>query len=139
MLDDENVTNVRIITSTKDLALQLYDELGALVGFFDTWLSIYNMEEIEDMPPAEKDTAVFIDEADEVLTNIITFGTENNLNGIYYCQDAYSTYYFSATMPDPVLKMLKGCVGGIETLAFPSQYQISTKDNQHCKITGYLF
>ena len=55
------------------MALQLYDELGALVGFFDTWLSIYNMEEINDMPIADAKTAVFFDEADEVLTNIITF------------------------------------------------------------------
>ena len=97
------------------------------------------MEQINDMPIADAKTAVFFDEADEVLTNIITFDPQNNLNGIYYCKDAYSTFYFSATMPDPVLKMLKGCMGGIETLAFPSQYQISTKDNQHCKITGYLF
>lgn len=55
------------------MALQLYDELGALVGFFDEWLSIYNMEEINDMPIADAKTAVFFDEADEVLTNIITF------------------------------------------------------------------
>jgi hypothetical protein len=35
LLDDETVNAIRIVTSTKDLALQLYDELGALVGFFD--------------------------------------------------------------------------------------------------------
>ena len=97
------------------------------------------MEEINDMPPAPQSTAVFIDEADEVLSNIITFDAQNNLNGVYNCLEAHSTFFFSATMPDAILKMIKGCIGGIETLSFPSQYQISTKDNQHCKITGYLF
>ena len=114
---------VCIITSLADLQTQMHNEIGALIGHFEDWLTLANTEDIHDIPAMKRDKCVYlVDEADSVLNSLLSFSpNDGTLDGCFFLKDV-QTYFFSATMSREVLQMVKDVFGPCKLTQWKSQY-----------------
>jgi hypothetical protein len=58
----------------------MHNEIGALIGHFEDWLTLANTEDIHDIPAMKREKCVYlVDEADSVLNSLLSFSPDDGL------------------------------------------------------------